>query len=229
MLAPELFGLHAGIGVDFRVTAEFEEFGRQWVEGEIGVLRVVLHLHCLQELGGFEHHEHVVLGHHLFARRKLCELLADVDAFDVVDRRLDGDTNVGAGNAEGAVGVDVERTGEAEVARIVRAERHLDAFGTGHVGGVFDEVAVESYGTLAGDGAEKLRLHEADVVLVDIDFGEDVLQHRGEDVARVDEFIHARCALALHDGLLLVFVLAIDFLRHRFVHRKGEDEFAGFG
>ena len=52
-------------------------------------------------------------------------------------------------------------------------------------------------GAVGGHGTEELRLQKADVVLVDVHFREHVLEHRGQDVARVDDFVHARGALAL--------------------------------
>ena len=156
------------------------------------------------------------------------ELLRDVDALHVVDRRFHGDTDVGLGEAEGGIGQDVERTRETEVARIVGAERNLDAALPVDHGGVFDEVAIECDGAVGGHGAEKLRLQEADVVLIEVDFREHILQHRGENVACVDDFIHAVGAFALDNGLGRAQLLTVNLLRNGFVDRNGENQFAGF-
>ena len=106
------------------------------------------------------------------------ELLRDVDALHVVDRRLDGDADVGFGDAEGGVRHNVEGACETEVARVIRTKRHLDALVAINVGGVFDEVAIKCDSSVGGDGAQELRLDKADVVFVDIHLREDVLEHR---------------------------------------------------
>ena len=144
-------------------------------------------------------------------------MLRDVDALHVVDRRFHGDTDVGFGEAEGGIGQDVERTREPEVARIVGAERNLDAALSVDHGGVFDEVAIERNGAVGGHGAEELCLQEADVVLIEVDFREHILQHRGENVARVDDFVHAVGAFALDNGLDRAQLLTINLLRNGFV------------
>ena len=228
MLFPEVLVLHARVRLGFLLGREAEKARRERRERVVGVFGVAFHLECLEKLRRFEHHEHVVLGQHLFARGEGGELLRDVDALHVVDRRFDGDADVGLGEAEGGIGQDVERTRETEVARIVRAERNLDTALPVDHGGVFDEVAIERDGAVGGHGAEELRLQEADVVLIEVDFREHILQHRGENVARVDDFVHTVGAFALHDGLGRAQLLTINLLRNGFVDRNGENEFARF-
>ena len=155
-------------------------------------------------------------------------MLGDVDALHIVDGRFHRDADVGLGNAVGGIGQDVERTREAKVARIVGAERNLDAALSIDHSGVFDEVAVEGDGAVGGHGTEELCLKKTDVVLVDVYFREHVLEHRSQNVARVDDFVHARGALALDDGLGFTQRFAINLLRHGFVYRNGENELARF-
>ena len=212
VLFPEVFVLHARVWLGFLLGREAEKALRERRERVVGVFGVAFHLERFEKLRRFEHHEHVVLGQHLFARGEGGELLSDVDALHVVDRRFYGDADVGLGEAEGGIGQDVERTRETEVARIVRAERNLDTALPVDHGGVFDEVAIERDGAVGGHGAEELRLQEADVVLIEVDFREHILQHRGENVARVDDFVHTVGAFALHDGLGRAQLLTINLL-----------------
>ena len=157
------------------------------------------------------------------------ELLRDVDALHIVDRRLDGDANVGFCNAKSGIRHNVQRACETEVARVVGAKRHLYALVTINIGGVFYEITIERDGTARGDGAQELRLNKTDVVFVDIDFGEDVLEHGSKDVAGVNKFIHPGGALSFDNTLFLVLLFAIDLLRNSFIHRERKDKFTCFG
>ena len=79
------------------------------------------------------------------------------------------------------------------------------------VDGVLDVVAIEGDGIVA-DGRGEGILEEADLVVVDVDIGEDVVHGGGEDVARLDELVDACVADALDDGLLVVGLTAVDLL-----------------
>ena len=111
---------------------------------------------------------------------------------------------------------------------VVGGEVHADALVARHVGGVLDEEAVEADGRATRDGTDKGVLQQAYIVLVDIHVGEAVLEHSGEDVARVEQVVHARAALSQYDGLVGLGVLAIDVARDDLVDRDGQDELARF-
>ena len=229
MLSPELVFLHHCIRFYLGIATKSEKTVRKWLKRVVSILRIAFHLQGFQKLRRFQQDKHVVFGQYLLTAGQLCELLGDVDALYVVDRRLDGDADVGFGDAKCGVGHDIEGPREAEIARVVRAKGHLDALVAINIGGVFDEVAIKCDGSVRGYGTQELRLDKTDVVFVDIHLGKDILEHRSQDIARVDELIHARRALSFDDALFLVLLLAVNLLRHCLIHRERKDEFTCFG
>ena len=164
----------------------------------------------------------------MFARGQLREFLDDAHALNEIDIGTARNAQVGLFDAVGGVGKDVERTGEAEVLGVVGREVDTDALGVVDVGGVFNEETIKTDARTRGDGADEGVLQQAHFVFVDVHIGEAVLEDGAENVARIEEVVDAAAALAEHNALVGMGRAAIDFARHVFIDRDGEDELAGF-
>ena len=152
----------------------------------------------------------------------------DTHTVHEIDIRALGKADFGALHPIGGVGHDIERAREAEVLRIVGREVHLDATVVGHPKRINDEIAVEGYRAIGCQGAEKVVVHQIDAVLVNIDVGEHVLEHRVEDVARTQQLVDALRLLANDDALLRLGRAAINIAHHALFDRDGEDARARF-
>ena len=127
------------------------------------------------------------------------------------------------------VGRHIEFARKSKILRIVGRKLHLDTLCPLHIGGVGQKVAVKTNGIGRGKRRDELILQQSHVVLVEVHLGEGIFEHGVDRVARVDEFVDAVRALPQHDMLGGVVTLAVDLLRHGFVHRERQDEFSGFG
>ena len=223
---PELFRAHLGVGVEARVAFEAEGLVGDFLEGEVAILRGAAHVELVEEVGHLELHDHVVLDEHLLARGQRREVLQDAHPLHEVHVGAVGDAEVGAQDAVGAVGNDVEAAREAEVLRIVGREVHADAARGVDVERVDDEISVERYARLRGNGADEGILQQAHLVFVYVDIGEAVFEHRVEYFARVDQFVDAFRALADYNALLRARLAAEYLPRDAFVDRHGQDELA---
>ena len=223
---PELFRAHLGVGVEARVAFEAEGLVGDFLEGEVAILRGAAHVELVEEVGHLELHDHVVLDEHLLARGQRREVLQDAHPLHEVHVGAVGDAEVGAQDAVGAVGNDEEAARETEVLRIVGREVHADAARGVDVERVDDEISVERYARLRGDGADEGILQQAHLVFVYVDIGEAVFEHRVEDFARVDQFVDAFRALADYDALFRARLAAEYLPRDTFVDRHGQDKLA---
>ena len=81
--------------------------------------------------------------------------------------------------------------------------------------------AVEGDGVFADRRGEGI-LEQTDLVFVEIDIGKHVLHHHIQHIARLEQVVDTRRLLTLDIGLLRLWVLAIDDLRHRLVDTDGQ-------
>ena len=226
---PELVVAHLGRTFLLHVATNLERAFGDGREVEVLVAHGALDLEFLYEGGELELDNHLVVGDHTFARRQGLEVLHDVHVLDEVDVAARGYAEMGTLELPRGVGQHIERARETEVLGVVGREIDLIAHLLIDQQGVGEVVAVEVDGLLGADGADEGELQEAHVFLIDIDIGEAVGQHGGDDVARVDEVGDALVALAEDDGLLGLGVATIDLLTHLLLYGQGEDEFARLG
>ena len=97
-----------------------------------------------------------------------------------------------------------------------------------HHEGILDVIAIEGYGILTNRRGEGILQH-AYLIVVDVDIGKDVLDDGIQDVARLDKVVDTCRVHALDDGLLVVGLLTVDFLRHSLIDADGEDELVVIG
>ena len=69
--------------------------------------------------------------------------------------------------------------------------------------------------------------HQEDVVVVDVDVGEHLAHHGGQDVARLEEIVDTARLRALDDGALGLRVLAVDLLGHHLVDGQRQHHLVG--
>ena len=92
-----------------------------------------------------------------------------------------------------------------------------------HVGSVGDVVAVEGNGIAAYRTGEGI-LEQSHVVVIDIHIGKALDQDLIDNVARLEQVVHAGRVLSLDDGLLGMRVLAIELLSDLFLDRQRQDK-----
>ena len=187
------------------------------------------HLQFLYAAGHLYLHNHLVGGDHLLARGQGVELLHDVHLLHKVDITAAGDANLHLAHTPRRVGPHKERSRETKVLGIVGSEVELVALVVAHHQGVDDEIAVEADGIGRADGTSEGVLEQAHLVLIDVHIGEAVLEHGGDNFARVDKVVEALAALGLEDGLLLPGVAAVECLGDFLIHSDRKDELARFG
>ena len=127
------------------------------------------------------------------------------------------------------VGRHIEFARKSKILRIVGRKLHLDALCPLHIGGVGQKIAVKTNGIGRGKRRDELILQQSHVVLVEVHLRKGIFEHGVDCIARIDEFVDALGTLPHHNLLGRIVTLAVDLLRHGFVHRERQDEFSGFG
>ena len=222
VLVPEGLVAYHGVGLVPLLGLALEELVGQVVEGVVAQTGGA-YADGLGRLADDAHlGHHVVGGEHPLAAGQLGVLLLDLEVVDEVDVAALGDGEVALLDVQGRICQHEELAPEAEVLLVVGDKLQVVAQVAVHIDRVFDVEAVEGNGRLA-DGRGKLVLEQADVVVVDVDIGEDLLEHGVEDVARLEHVVDAVAALPLDDGLLGLGVLAVDVLCHGLVYGDGQD------
>ena len=106
---------------------------------------------------------------------------------------------------------------------------HLNALCTIYISGVSDEVTIEGYTVFCGERRDELVLEETHIVLIEIDFRKEVIEHLGDDFTRIDEFVDAFFALSDDDVLLRIVRLTVNFAGNCLFHRQRKDKLATLG
>ena len=192
VLIPKSLVAHLGIGLGDLVLLAAEYLVGHFVEG---ILRETgdagdegAGAEKLEEL---ELGHHVVLGEHPLAVGQFLIFLRHLQILHEVDVALLGDGELAAAQVERGVLEDIEVAAEAHVLHVVGQKGEMDA--TVHADGqcVFYIKAVEADACL-GHGRGEGALQNADVVLVEVHIGKDILYHGVDDVARLEIVVDAR-------------------------------------
>ena len=99
---------------------------------------------------------------------------------------------------------------------------------TVHHDGVHEVVFIETDGPTT-DRADEAALQEPDVIVVDIDIGEDIGQDGSQHVSRIEKFLDTAGVHTLDDGLFAFGTFAVDGSRRRLLDGDGEDHLVGLG
>ena len=223
---PKGLRAHLGVGVEARVALEAECLVGNFLKREVAIFRGAAHVELAEKVGHLELHNHVVLDEHLLARGQRRKVLNDAHTLHEVHVGAVRNAEVGAQEAVGAVGDDVEAAREAEVLRIVGREIHLNAARGVYVQRIDDEISVEGNARLGGNRADEAVLQQAHLIFIYIHVGEAVFEHRVEDFTRVDQFVDAFRALADYDVLFRARFAAEYLPRDAFVDRHRQNELA---
>ena len=124
---------------------------------------------------------------------------------------------------ERRVGNDVEFSPKTKVLLVVGGELKVVAEVAAYVDGVLDIVAIKGDGILA-DGTGEGVLQQAHLVVVDVDIGEDVLEHCVEDVARLNQLVDTLALLTEDNVFRRLGTLAEDVLGDGLVNGERQDE-----
>ena len=177
----------------------------------------------MEEAGKLHLSKHVIDSEDPLAIGQLRELLDNLHVLDKVHVALLGDGHVATLYLPAGISEDIEVATEAEVLLVIRQEVQMEALVVVDHQRIFNVIAIEGDGSTT-DRRGKGILQHADLIVVDIDIGEDILQHRGEDITRLNEIIDTRRVHTLDDDFLVVRFLTIDLLRDRLIDRDRKDE-----
>ena len=208
---------------------EFEQAVGQFVKVKVLVFRDTLHLQFLQKIHQLQLHNHVILRHHLLARRQLRKFLNDTHVVHKVHIASFRNTHVHLLHAVSTVVHDVNATRKPKVLRVVRRKVHTDAtVRVVHHQRVDDKVAIKANGVSRRDRAAERVLQQSHILLVNVHIRKAILQHTRQNVACVEQFVDTIAPLSRHDALFRFRVFAVNQLRHRFVHRNRQNQFSRF-
>ena len=110
----------------------------------------------------------------------------------------------------------------------MRHEGEVHTLLTVHHDGVHEVVFIETDGPTT-DGADEAALQEPDVIIVDIDIGEDVGQDGSQHVSRIEKLLNTAGIHTFDDGFFAFGTFAVDGLRRRLLDGDGEDHLVGLG
>ena len=178
----------------------------------------------LQEVKQHQFHNHIVDAKHPFARWQLGKLLGDLQAFHKIDICLVGKNQFAALHLIGGILQHVQVATESEILLVVGQEMQMDTGVALNQQRILDIVAVEGDGAIA-DRRRKGVLQQANLVVINIDICKDILRHRIQDIARLEEVIDTSRALAFYDVFLCMRRTAVDFLRYGFFDAGWQNEF----
>ena len=220
VLGPELIIAHLGISLGDFLGRPSEEFLRDGVEGILVHAGSTCTREATHKAEQLEFCGHIVLGEHPLAIRQLVILLQNTDIIDEIDIRLLGDGHLTTTHMERGVLQDIQVATETHVVLVVRQEMQVETRVAINLDGVLDIITVET-DALFGDGGYERILQQTDMVLIEVDIGEDILQNGVDDIARLEQVVDTLRGLTGDDGLLGVGITAVDLLRHRLVDTDG--------
>ena len=166
---------------------------------------------------------HVVNGENPLAVRQLRKLLHNLHVLHKVDIATLWQRHLATLHMERTVGKDIELATETEVLLVVWNKLQMVAQVAIHIHRVGDIETVKRHGCLAYR-ANKLILEQTDMIVVDVDIGEDFLEHGVQNLACLQHVVHALRARTFNNVLLLLRTLTIDMLRNGLVHRHRQDK-----
>ena len=224
VLVPELIATHHGVHILHLFLRTLKQLFGQFVEGIIVDTGVTDDGKLLQEVGQLEFGKHIIHAQHPVAIRQLRELLHHLHILHEVYIALLRDGHLAALDLPTAVGQDIQVATETKVLLVVGQEVQMVAQVLVNHERVLDIIAVEANGILADRRGEGV-LQQADLVVVDVHIGKHILHDGVQDITRLEQVVDTLGVDTLDNRLLVVWLLAIDFLRNRLIHADGQDEF----
>ena len=224
ILVPELIATHHGVHILHLFLGTFEQLFGQFVEGIIVDTGVTDDGKLLQEVGQLEFGEHIIHAQHPVAIGQLRELLHHLHVLHEVYIALLRDGHLAALDLPTAVGQDIQVATETKVLLVVGQEVQMVAQVLVHHERVLDIIAVEANGIFADRRGEGVLQHTY-LIVVDVHIGKHILHDGVQDITRLEQVVDTLGVDTLDNRLLVVWLLAIDFLRNCLIHADGQDEF----
>ena len=190
VLLPELIRVAAG-ATGHLLCAALHLLLREGVEGEVGHTRRSRDQRLGDEVGDHQFHNHVIDRQQPFACFLTGELLHALHRLHPVHIAAARNGELTTLHLIGGVIENKDLATETEVLLVVGQEIDRDTAVLSHIEGVGDVITVELDG-VATDGTAELMAQQEDILVVDIDIGEHVAHHRGQDAARLEEIVHTR-------------------------------------
>ena len=111
---------------------------------------------------------------------------------------------------------------KTEVLGVVRNESQMEALVLLHIQRIHDVISVKG-DAVVRDRAVKRILEQAHAVFIHIHILKDILQHRRQNVTRIEQLVHTGGIDAPDNAFLAFRMLAVHILSNRFVHRHRKD------
>ena len=162
--------------------------------------------------------KHIIGSLHPFAGRQSSEQLGNLHVLHKVHIRLFRKIQDTFLQAKRGISHDIKMSGKSEVLRIVGNESQVETFVLLHINRIHDVILIKG-DTIVRNRTIKRVLEQAYTVFVHIHILENILQDRGHDISRIEQFVHTGRIDSLNNALLAFRMLAIHMLGNRFIHR----------
>ena len=228
VFVPELLVLHLRVGIFPDALAASEQCLRKFVECIVGTPRGTHDNGLCKRLQCRKFHHHIVDREHPLTVFQLHILLGALHVVHPVHTALLWNGKLASLHLIGRVVEHVELSSETEVLLVVGDEVKMHATVFSHIHRVGDIETVEGDGIFADRAGERV-LEHANLILVDVHIGKDVLQNDVDDVACLEQFVHTCGILTLDDALFAMRVFAVELLCDGFVNGNGKNQLAIIG